>query len=456
MSCISKGRWQTQDRYPHFRILIGQLIQLIAITSTVIHMSNPHLIFATHSDRWIWDKYLEQVNVLDLEDAEKQALQYAYLYIRQFLGDGFLRRAEHEGNPIFFWYFTDASPGAKRSLMKLASALEALEHCANFGVIRKDIRRRLKTDDDRERLMEKMSTVRVAYKFLTAGFTVEFDPNVNVTDRRGRLAHKVPDLQLIDNDNGQQVIVEISHMEASNQQRIIESTFATVWRVLIDREMHGDPEALKDILKPRFILPHAWIHRGIDEIELEDIMRRTKELARHVRTSGEFGELIIPETIEICIAPYDRHELAREWARKRGLNEADMVTGAYIESDEIGRARAQLKHKLKQLPDDKPSVIVIEASKNLLFFVYDLSEVALSLAQELTKHPKLLSAIFYHTFGAGPGESYSVEIGPHTFVNQSINDLATQQSLIVRNTACTNTVPLSTLRKLNMAFGHTP
>lgn len=419
-------------------------------------MSNPHLIFTTHSDRWNWDKYLEQVDLLDFEDAEKQRLRDAYLYLRQFLGDGFPRRAEHEGNPIFFSYFIDASPAAKRSLMKFTAALEALEHCANFRVIRKDIRRHLKTDDDRERLMEKMSTVRVAHKFLTAGFTIEFDPKVNVTDLRGRIARKVPDLQLIDNDNGQQVIVEVSHMEPSDQQRLVESTFATVWRVLIDREMHGDPEALKDILTPRFILPHAWIHRGIDDVELEDIMRRTKELARHVRTSGEFGELIIPQTIEICIAPYDRHELAREWARKRGLNEADMVTGAYIESDEIGRARAKLKQKLKQLPDEKPSVIVIEAGKNLLFFVYDLSEVALSLAEELTKHPKLLSAIFYHTFGAGPDESYSVEIGPYTFVNQSINDLATQQSLIVRNTACTNTVPLATMRKLNMAFGHRP
>src|ERR1041384_5194713 len=130
-------------------------------------MSNPHLIFTMHSDRWDWEKYLEQTNLLDLNDAEKQRLRDSYLYLRRFLGDGFLRRAEHEGNPIF-WYFTDASTSAKRSLMKLVAALEALEQCANFRVIRNDIRRRLKTDNDRERLMEKMSTVRVAHRFLTA------------------------------------------------------------------------------------------------------------------------------------------------------------------------------------------------------------------------------------------------------------------------------------------------
>jgi len=417
-------------------------------------MSNPHLIFTTHSDHWDWEKYLEQTTLLDLNDAEKQRLRNSYLYLRRFLGDGFLRRAKHEGNPIF-WYFTDASTSAKRSLIKFVAALEALEDCANFSVIRKDLSRRLKTDNDRERLMEKMSTVRVAHRFLTAGFTIEFETKVKVADHRGRLADKVPDLQLIDSDNGQEIIVEVSHMESSDQQRLIERTFHRVWRLLIDQEMHGDPEALKDILNPRYILPRAWIHRGIDDVELDDILRRTKALIEQVRASGEFGQLIIPGTIEICIAPYDRHELADEWASKRGLNLSDMVTGANIDSDEITRARMKLKEKLKQLPEDKPSVVVIEASKNLLFLVYDLRWVALCLAEELTKNPKLLWAIFYHSFGAGQDRSYSVEIGPHTFVNQSMNDHATQQSLIVRNTACKNPVPLSTLRKLHIAFGNT-
>jgi len=419
-------------------------------------MSDPHLIFTTHSDRWDWEKYLEQVDLLDFDDSEKQRLRESYRYLRELLGDGFLRRAEHERNPIFFWYFTDASIAAKRSLMKFVAALQSLEQCANFRVIRKDIRRRLKTDDDRERLMEKMSTVRVAHRFLTAGFTVEFETKVKVADHRGRLADKVPDLQLIDSDNGQEIIVEVSHMESSDQQRLIERTFHRVWGLLIDQEMHGDPEAFKDILNPRYILPRAWIHRGIDNVELDDILRRTKALIEHVRASGEFGELIIPDTIEICIAPYDRHELAHEWASNRGLNQADMVTGADIDSDEITRARAKLKDKLKQLPDNKPSVVVIEASKNLLFFVYDLRWVALCLAEELTKYPKLLWAIFYHTFGTGRDDSHSVEIGPHTFINQSMTDHATQQSLIVRNTACNNPVPVSTIQKLNMAFGNTP
>src|SRR5690242_16638344 len=120
---------------------------------------------------------------------------------------------------------------------------------------------------------------------------------MKVANHRGRLADKVPDIKLIDSDNGQQIVVEVSHMEASDQQGLIERTFHKVWQLLIDQEMLGDPEALKDVLKTRYILPRAWIHRGIDGVELDDILRRTKVLIDHVRASGEFGELIIPDTI---------------------------------------------------------------------------------------------------------------------------------------------------------------
>src|SRR5258707_8828526 len=103
--------------------------------------------------------------------------------------------------------------------------------------------------------------------------------------------------------------------------------------------MHSDPEGYKDILKPRHILPFAIIHRGVEKEELDDIVRRLRTLIEHVRSTGEFAELIIPNTIEVGIASYDYHDVAKKWARDKGMREGDLVQGASISSDEVARTR---------------------------------------------------------------------------------------------------------------------
>jgi hypothetical protein len=175
-------------------------------------------------------------------------------------------------------------------------------------------------------------------------------------------------------------------------------------------------------------------------------------MIQQARVSGQFQELIIPETIELCIASYDDHSRAKEWAVSRGLREADMVTGAPILSDEIARARAKLKTEAKQLPPDKTTVVIIEAVENLFLLVYDINALAGCLGEELKKYPQLYSAVFYHTFDAGKSESYSRSIGSHLFVNGARSDGSTEQALVVRNTNHKTLLHPNTLEKLETAL----
>jgi hypothetical protein len=57
----------------------------------------------------------------------------------------------------------------------------------------------------------------------------------------------------------------------------------------------------------------------------------------------EVGELIIPDTLKVGIAPYDNHEIAKQWARERGMKEGDIVQGAIIVSDEVARAKGKIR-----------------------------------------------------------------------------------------------------------------
>ena len=401
-----------------------------------------------HEDRWSWDKYIQQCDLIELSDNDRQRAKDSYSYLRSILGEGFLRRAENERNPIFLWYFVNAAPPKKLSLIRLVKALRNLEHSKNFRSALKDIKRRIRTVGDYEKITEKLSTLEIANKFVEAGFHVEFDPQIDVINSRGQTRTKKPDLRVTDRETKEEIIVEISRMKASDHQELVSRTFRVIWSVLIDGGMHADPEALKNILQPRYILPYAVIHRGIEDDELKNIVDRLNKLIAHVRQTGEFGELIIPGVFEVGIASYNNHHLAKEWAARKGIRENDMVKGAPIESDEIARARTKLQTELKQLPPGNASIVIIEAVENLFLLVYDISALAAYLGEEVKKYPQLHSAIFYHTFDAGGGESFSRPISPHTFVQRVRRDSSTEQSLVVRNVDCTAVLQTKTLVRL--------
>src|SRR5712664_2038826 len=241
-------------------------------------MDNPHQIFITHEDRWSWHKYIQQCDLIELSDVDKQRAKDSFAYLRSILGEGFLRRAENERNPIFLWYFANAAPPKRLSLIRFVEALRNLERSKNFRSALKDVKRRIRTGGDYEKVTEKLSTIAIANQFFEAGFDVEFDPQISVSNSRGQIQPKKPDLRITDRENGEEIFVEISRMKASDHQELVSRTFRVIWTVLIEGGMHADPEALKNILQPRYILPYAVIHRGIEDDELKDITNRISRL----------------------------------------------------------------------------------------------------------------------------------------------------------------------------------
>lgn len=87
-----------------------------------------------------------------------------------------------------------------------------------------------------------------------------------------------------------------------------------------------------------------------------------------------------------------------------------------------------------------PGIVVILASENLIFFVFDVRGITAALAEEAEKYPKLLRAVMFHTFDDGRDESASFDIGPHTFTRQVKSGRAVEQSLVIRNAMCNQLV----------------
>ena len=103
--------------------------------------SKPHEIFVTEEDRWSWDKYIQRWDQSELSDAERKRTNDSLRYLRDALGEGYLRRADRQRNPMLFWYFTDWSNGARLSMIRFAEALKALEGSTGYKAILKRVRR---------------------------------------------------------------------------------------------------------------------------------------------------------------------------------------------------------------------------------------------------------------------------------------------------------------------------
>jgi hypothetical protein len=422
------------------------------ISMSVADDSNPHELFQTDEDHWNWDLYVQQCDRIKLTDDQRQRSKDSFRYLQKTLGTGFLRRAFNERHPIFTRYFCNAAPPARLSLIRFAESLHAFETAPKFNVIIKRIKRRLKRIEDFQDVTEAMAVVEVANRFLQAGFDVELEPAIQVKSRVSQSRTKNPDFKIVDRETGQNIIVEVSRMMASTNQRLISATFEKVRNLLVDWGMDSDPEAYKDILKPRQILPFAIIHRGIEQPELDEILKRLKALIGHVRATGEFGELIVQDTIEVGIASYDNHEIARKWARDKGMKENDFVQGANFSSDEVARTKVKIREKLKQLPVDTPGMIVIEAKENFLLFVYDIRWLALTFEEELTNHKNLLRTVIFHSFVDGSTEGVFANVGRHTFCHLVRPDRSTEESLTIRNAQCSFSIPGETLKKLDDIF----
>jgi hypothetical protein len=262
----------------------------------------------------------------------------------------------------------------------------------------------------------------------------------------------LPDLKITNKKTGEEIIVEVSRMRAGDHQSLTSRTYEVIWNVLVHEGMHSDPEALKDILHPRYILPYALVHRGIEDSKLKDIVDKIRALINQVRASGKFSQMNIPGTIEVGIASYDDHHLAREWAAARGIRETSFVEGPDILSDELARAKSKLRVKVKQLPEDRPGIVVLLASENLIFFVYDVRAIAAALAEEAEKYPKLFRAVMFHTFDDGRDDFTSLDIGPHTFTRLVRSDGSVEQCLMIRNTSCSQTVSSETVEMTERPF----
>jgi hypothetical protein len=377
-----------------------------------------------------WDEHVLTCDAIKgMTDEEKERARQSFQYLRRVLGEGFLRRGVIKGHPIV-WPVINTTRWTRLWLIRLAESLDELSGADGFA----RVFRRFKVPKD---AAEAESVLSAAFRFKRAGFTITFEPQVTVTQQDGQRRQKHPDLRLVNEEIGEEVIVEVSILERSAAHR---EAF----------DVSGFAITLLNALRPANLTVYAEMREGFDESYANEAMRLLTEIADEVAQTGEFRALV-NEHIAAGIAPDNNTEQLCQWAEGHGISPG--FTGPPLYSDEISRARMKIRDKLAQLPEDRPGVIVIPATASMMFNFYDPLLIVEVLNEEVGRYPRLWGVVLLHNFmGGEQREPKVMKLGTSTLISKTTADALQEQTAILLNEACELTLSNSTSEKLLAAF----
>lgn len=397
-------------------------------------------IFRADENRVSWDKYIEHVDVIDqLTDEQKERAKEAFRYLRQpgVLGEMFLAHARDTGHPLFS-YFTNTVPWTRKWLTRFAEGLKSLRDAEGFSACMKE------EIKDADKFKERESVLEVAYKFFNAGFDVSFDPSVTVSKPRGFTGRLVPtqatpDLKIINKETGEELLVEVSALGESDLSKQAGHTYHTVFGVLVDYALHRE-----------YLFPRARIHRILDAEELGKLVEQFRDLINEVKSSGKVCYLINDE-IEACLAPAHEMDIPDKWGAERGIT-AIPIEGPSIPLRDPLRTKRIIRKEQKQLPNNKPGIVVITTDWTLLFHAHGLKTIMSEVEDAVRDFPKIWCAIVTCTYQSGDEEGYAFYDEQHTVIKRITGEELIEETIISLNPPCTFQLPDATFNKVRHAF----
>src|SRR5258706_1783192 len=392
-------------------------------------------IFVTRDDLFSWGKYDEQIDLIGelTPDDERPRAKDSIKYLRAVLGEDFLAHAWRLGNPIYDWCFGNSAPHARRSLIRLGEQLRSFENVPGFKNLIAGLTNHTKA-------AEALTVLGAASSFSRVGFTVEFDPRIETTG-------KIPDLLLVDPDSGEEIYVEVSRLRAGGEQEVIRRNHEVVWHTVFNA-IWSCPGA-QDVTKPH-VLPYVRVLRLISEKDIPDVLSKIQELIFDTARTGEHIEDRFKDYIEIAVSPAHDHTKAEAWAAERNMRDLVEVTPIRLYK-ELKKAIDKVNMEFDQIPPDKPGIIAIPTSENLLFLAFHPQQIIMEIADEVRRHPNLLCAVLFHGVMEGHQESTIATLDDHAFVT-TMDDITTERTAFIMNDSFGLPLSPNTIERVRRAF----
>ncbi|HKV39902.1 MAG TPA: hypothetical protein VJX67_11870 [Blastocatellia bacterium] len=349
-------------------------------------VKDPFEDFKTREDHGKWEPYIKQcgsISGMSPEHASRARL--AIEQLRDALGDDkWLAEALRTGHPLLRYYLLNATAWTRSVLIRIAEAIEALRDKVGFARLMEGLR-------DPAKFPERQSVLDAGYRFHRAGFDVVFDPKVRIPRKVSGELEKEPDIKLIDPDSGEELFVEVSaqHLAAEHDA--------------ISRFSGQLNDHLRCLMRQRSVLIQARFHEEMTKLSdssVQDILIRIDNCAREVQATGTFETLAEQGVIEVGIAPLHLSKALEYWAAAMEIEKSQVVSGPSIALKDLKRlVLDKFGKEVRQLPMDRPGILIVTATDSLLFAAHHPEEVGARIAHFVQRWPQLICAAVTYCHG---------------------------------------------------------
>lgn len=360
----------------------------------------------SQADMDSWEFHLTYAVQTDsLKHEEKTQVLHGLTKLRQVFDDDWLRQARKEHHPLAA-YILNKAPWSQLWLAEFGTKLDALKKLANFD----RLARRLRSSTE---YTGAEAEVEAAAKLVTASITdIELYPRVEVKGKP-----KEPELRAI--VDGEDVYFEVTALREPKDSLDAWRTHQELAYALFDREtLHQ-------------LLYFCQIHKILSKPRVAELKSKIKRAIAEVKQTRKYAYIGEQGVLDYLVIHRSKQEQCDALVNRFGMKKE--ISGPPFERDDIRRLKHKLREKSRQLPEDKPGVMVVFG--NLIYFgsperfyedlVYQVEETVYNLDNVV------LAAIISKT--GELGQVSEVNQKPHYILVRKSRNLVQESVVVFKN-----------------------
>lgn len=349
-----------------------------------------------------WDYFIERVKKAGYltREQEKRAIEIIYK-IREIFGEAWLENAL-KTNHWLIVLLGDRTANAFFWILEFGEKLKEVENIKNFD----ELLRKLKNAKE---FSASNAELEVAAKLKRASIDVELYPKID---------SKVCDLKAKTTDA--EIFIEVAAMGPSIAERGASKAFELVNLIAWNFDIEGS----------------CKIHEILSAPKREELKRKIKYAIKEVKKEGCCRDISETGVIDCIVCPKNKSEDLSKMLKEKGLKRT--FEGPPYSINAIERIKKKIRKKTRQLPKNKPGVIII-FDDSLLGWTRE-QEDYFKIAHELEKtiHGNsrlMLGIVIDKSLGIGSEASYR-EMGNLISLRKSPYGMLQEDTIIIKNKNC--------------------
>lgn len=305
-----------------------------------------------------WDYYVKKLKQQDdLDEKMKSRALGSMEVLKKIFDEGWMKESLLK-HPLF-GYIANMAPWSRRWIIDFGEKLREFGSRPTFGEIKKRLRNSKEYGGAKTELD-------VAWIIKRNGFKIEFLP-------RGEKRSTDFKIEIL----GRGVYIEATGLATSmEEKRANECYRALLYPIIYDHEVHLSFNMHKTLKKPEV--------RGLQE-EMREAIQKAKKMKRCVKIEK-------PNIIDFFVCPREKLIELKEWEKEK--NPLGGCSGPPIKVDEVRRTRNKIRKKIRQTPQNKPSIIVIDARNTSIWGeIEEYWNLANQIDQTVCVYPNLLAGV---------------------------------------------------------------